>query len=147
MCKILLVPSRIGVPVSLSPLEGLKPNSTGPHRQVPWGFSILLSDPQAVKPDVGFRTCTIVWELLWYYCSPVCGSPTWWVWDLSLSWLHLSYHLTVAFSLSLDVGCLFLVGSRILPSMVVQQLAAILLFSQKMSACPPLHHLQLKWRL
>ena len=31
---------------------------------------------QAVKPDVGFRTFTTVGELLWYYCSPVCGSPT-----------------------------------------------------------------------
>ena len=32
-----------------------------------------LSDPQAGKPDVGFRNFTTVGELLWYYCSPVCG--------------------------------------------------------------------------
>ena len=99
VCKILFVPSKIGVSVSLSPLEGLKPNSAGPHGQIPWRSSIPLSDPQAGKPEVGFRTFTIMWELLWYYCSPVCGSPTWGVWDLSLSWLYPSYHLTVAFSL------------------------------------------------
>ena len=30
---------------------------------------------QAVNPDMGFRTFTTVGKLLWYYCSPVCGSP------------------------------------------------------------------------
>ena len=47
-------------------------------------FPVPLSDPQVGKPDMGFRTFTIVHELLWYYCSPVCGSPTWQVWDLIL---------------------------------------------------------------
>ena len=36
------------------------------------------------KPGVGFRIFTTVGELLWYYCFPVCGSPTWQVWDLFL---------------------------------------------------------------
>ena len=36
------------------------------------------------KPDVGFRIFTTVGELLWYYYFPVCGSPTWQVWDLFL---------------------------------------------------------------
>ena len=44
-----------------------------------------LLDPETGKPDAGFRTFTTVGELLWYYCSPVCGSPSWWVWDLILS--------------------------------------------------------------
>ena len=64
-------------------------------------------------------------------------SPTQQVWDLILSWLCPSYCLAVAFSLSLDVGYLFLVGSSILLSMVVQQLVAILVLSQEeMSAYP-----------
>ena len=41
-----------------------------PKLQVPW------LDPQAGKPDMGFRTFTTMQELLWYYYSPVCGSPT-----------------------------------------------------------------------
>ena len=44
--------------------------------QIPWEFSVPLLNPQAGKPDVGFRTFTTVGELLWYYWSPVCGSPT-----------------------------------------------------------------------
>ena len=48
-----------------------------------------------------------------------------------------SYHVTTASYLSLDVGYLFLVGSSILLSMVVQQLVAILvLLQEERSACP-----------
>ena len=43
---------------------------------------------------------------------------------------------TGAFSLSLDVGYLFLVGSSILLLMVVQQLVVILVLWQEMSAHP-----------
>ena len=95
------------------------------------GDSVPLSDPQAGKPDVGFRTFTTVGELLWYYCSPVYGSPTQQVWDLTLLWLHTFYHLAVAPSLSLDMKYLLLVGSRVLLLMVVQQLVAILVFLQE----------------
>ena len=50
---------------------------------------------------------------------------------------HLSYHLTGATPLPLDVGYLFLVGSNILQSTVVQQQVVVLEFSQeKMSARP-----------
>ena len=70
---------------------------------------VPLLDPEAWKSDMGFRTFTIVWELLWYYCSPVYGSPTQWVWDLVLSWLSPSYCLAMV-SLSLDIGYLILVG-------------------------------------
>ena len=62
--------------------------SCWPQDQIPWRFPVPLSDAQAGKPDVGFRTFTAGQELLWYYCSPVCGSPTWWLWDLILLWLH-----------------------------------------------------------
>ena len=33
----------------------------------------------------GAQTFIIVGELLWYYCSVVCGLPTQWVWDLTLT--------------------------------------------------------------
>ena len=59
-----------------------------PQAQIPWGLPVPLSDPQARNLDVGFRTFTTVWELLWYYYSPVCGSPIQLVWDLIWSWLH-----------------------------------------------------------
>ena len=52
-------------------------------------------------------------------------------------WFHLSYCLAGASPLPLDVEYLFLVGSNILLSMVVQQRVVILEFSQeKMSAHP-----------
>ena len=77
-----------------------------------------------------FWTFTTVGEL-WYYFSPVCGSPTQWVWDLILSWLLPSYCLAVASSLSLDVGYLFWGGFRVLLSMAVQQPVVILVLLQE----------------
>ena len=44
-----------------------------------------LCCPQAEKPDVGLRMFTAVRELLWYYCSLVCGLPTQQIWDFILS--------------------------------------------------------------
>ena len=73
-------------------------------------------------------------QLLWYYCSPVCGPPTQWVRGLILLWLCPSYHLAAASSLSLDVGYLFLVGSSIFLLMVIQQLVAILVLIFMLSA-------------
>ena len=81
-------------------------NLTDAQSQILWGYPVPLSDPQVGKPDMQFRTFTIVRELLWYYCSPVWGSTTSRVWDLIWSWLCPSYHLVEA-SLSLDVRCLF----------------------------------------
>ena len=43
----------------------------------PERFPVPLSDAHAEEPDLGFRTFTIMQELLQYNCSPVCGSPTW----------------------------------------------------------------------
>ena len=58
---------------------------------------------------MGFWTFTTVGELLWHYCSLVCGLQTLQLWDLSLLWL-CPYCLAVASSLSLDVEYLFMVG-------------------------------------
>ena len=80
---------------------------------------------------MGFRTLTTVGERLWYSCSSVCGSPTWKVWDLILLWQCPSYYCFAVTSLSLDMGYLFLVGSSILLSMIVQQLVAVLVLSQE----------------
>ena len=57
--------------------------------------------------DFFIRTFTMMGELLWYYCSPVCGLPTQWVWDLSFSCMHLTYHLIAASPLSLDMMYIF----------------------------------------
>ena len=78
----------------------------------------------------GPRTCVMVGELLWYYCSPVCGLPTQQVWGLILLWVCPSYHLAVA-SLSLDMGYLSWVDFSVLLSMVIQQLVVILMLLQE----------------
>ena len=126
--KFCLCPPRLEF-VSLSPLQGLQSNPTVPQGQTPLGCPVPLLDPQAGKPDMGFRIFTIMRELLWYYYSPVCGSPPvgmgfWFDHDCAPF-----SHLTVASSLSLDVGCLFLVCSSILLSMAVQHLVAILVLT------------------
>ena len=61
------------------------------------------------KSDVEPRTFSKCEKFIWYYCSPVCVSYTGWVGNLTLSWLHPSYHLIVAAPLTLDLGYLFLV--------------------------------------
>ena len=61
-----------------------------------------------------------------------------------VSRLRPSYHPAAAFSLSLDVGYLFLVGSSVLLSVAVQQLVTTLVLSQEMNACLLLHHLELE---
>ena len=53
------------------------------------------------------RIFATVWELLWYYCSPVWGASTWWVWDLILMWLYHSCCLISASLLCLDIGIFF----------------------------------------
>ena len=111
-------------------MKTLRSNPTGLQSQIPWRFLVPLADPQTGKPDMRLRTFTTVGELLWYCCSPVCGSPTWQVWGLILLWLHRSYCLIEASSLSLDMGYPFFVDSSILLLMVVQQLVVILVLSQ-----------------
>ena len=75
---------QVGVSVSHSPVEVLESNPTGLHSQILGGFLVPLLDPLAGKLDVGLGTFTTVGEGLWYYASPVCGSPAQWVWDLIL---------------------------------------------------------------
>ena len=62
------------------------------------------------KPEVVFQTFTTVGELLWYYCSPVYGSATRWVWDLLFLKLHVVNHLSscredVQFDLLSKINC------------------------------------------
>ena len=84
MCEIWGVPFKSEVSVSPSPVKALRSNPTSLQSQIPWRFLVALADPQTGKPDMGLRTFTTVGELIWYCYSPVCGSPTWQVWDLIL---------------------------------------------------------------
>ena len=70
------MPSKTGVSVYPSPMEVFESNPTGLQGKIPWGLPVPLLNPQTGKPDMGFKTFTIVGELRWYYCSPVCGSLT-----------------------------------------------------------------------
>ena len=63
----------------LSSVEILSWNPTGPQSKIPWGFSVPLLDPQVEKSVVEPRIFATVWELLCCNCSPVCGSPAWWL--------------------------------------------------------------------
>ena len=117
--------------VSPSPVEVMWSNPTCLQSQTPWRFPVPLLDNQVGSSDAGPRTSSTVGELLWYYCSPVCGSSTRQVWNLILTWLRPSYHLIVAPPLSLDKGYIFLVDSNLLLLMVAQQLVEILVFSRR----------------
>ena len=90
-----------------SPVKVLKSNPASLQSPISWEFLLLLPDPQVGKPDLGLRTFTPVGGILWYNCSPVCESPTQWLWDLILLWLYPSYRLISASPLSLDVGVFF----------------------------------------
>ena len=102
----LCVPSKSGVSVSPSPVEILQLNPTSLQSLILWEFLLPLPDPQVGKPAMGLRTFTPVGGLLWYNCSPICESPTQWLGDLILLWLHPFYHLIEASPLSLDMGYL-----------------------------------------
>ena len=89
-----------------------------PSRSDSLGIPRHFVRSQAGKPGVGFRTLTRVGKLLWYYCSSICHPPG--GHGIWLLWFCPSYYLTVASSLSLDVGYLFLVGSGVLLLVVVR---------------------------
>ena len=72
-----------------------------------WELLLLKPDPQARDPDEGLRILTPMGEPLQYSYFWVCGSLTWRVWDLIVSWKDLSYRLTVTSFLSLSVEYLF----------------------------------------
>ena len=64
----------------------------------------------------GPRTCVMVGELLWYYCSPVCGSPTCWEWDLILSLIFAPFLLSsYSFAFVLGHGISFFAGFQCPP--------------------------------
>ena len=58
--KILFMSSKTRVSVIPNSGEVLYSNSIGLQDLIPWGFPVPLSDPQAGKPDVGFRIFTMV---------------------------------------------------------------------------------------
>ena len=71
------------------------------------GLLLPMPDPRAEEPDVGLRTLSPVGEPVRQNYFLVCGSPSWWVWDLIISQKHPSYCFTVASSMSLDVEYLY----------------------------------------
>ena len=90
------------------------------------GLPAPLSDPEAGKPDMGFRTFTTVRELLWHYCSPACGSPTQQIRDLI-------FFMTVCLLLS-NLGFFFFSGCGV-PSFGGFQCRPVWL--QIFAGCPP----------
>ena len=128
-CKIFLCPPRLKSLFSPVLWKSYNQILLAFKVRFPGDFPVPLWDLQGRKPDMGFRTFTMVGKFLSYYCASVCGSHTQWVWDLILSWLCPSYNLAGATSLLLDTVYVYLMGSSILLSMVVQQLVAIWVLS------------------
>ena len=98
-------------------------NSHWTSRPDSLGSMISLSDPGAGKPGVGFRTFETVGELLWWW-SAGFGSPAW----RERIWFYHDCALLPSLCISLLVfgcGCLFLVVSSILLSVVAQHLVVI----------------------
>ena len=126
-----LLSSKTGVSGSPSPVDIMK--SCLSSRSDSLGITSPFVEFPGWEAWCAVQNLHTVRKLLWYYCSPVCGSPTQLVWDLILLWFCPSYHLGAASSLSLDVGYRFLVGSGILLSMRVQWLLVILVLLQEMS--------------
>ena len=134
VCMRLYVPSKSRDSVSPSPVEVLQSNPADLQNWILWGLLLLLLHPQAGKPSVGLRTFTLVGELLWYNCFPVCGSPP------GRFWIWCYCDCTPPAILLWPLLCLwvsFLVDSNIFPSMGALQLVVIPVLSQEgVSACP-----------
>ena len=71
------------------------------------GIPNLFAESPGWKSWHGNQNLTTVGDILWYYCSSMCGLPTQWVWSWISLWLWPSYHFFIISPLSLDVGCLF----------------------------------------
>ena len=125
-CKQSFMSSKSGVSVSPSPVELLYSILLSFKVRFP-GIPILCWIPMleachgAQKLHKSRRTSSVLES------SPVCGLPTQWVWNWILSQLHASYYLTVASSLSVDVGYLFLVGFNSLLLMAVQEFKTVVI--------------------
>ena len=74
--------------------------------QVLWGLLFPVLEPQSGGPYMGLWTL-LQWESLCDIIIFQFGSFTCWVCDLIVLWMHPSFHLVVASSLSLDVEHLF----------------------------------------
>ena len=89
----------------------------------PKSISLGIPSPFAQSLSLGWeawwgpRAFARVWELLlWYYCSPVCGSPTCWEWDLILSVIFAPLLLSsYSFSFVLGHGIPFFAGFQCPP--------------------------------
>lgn len=75
--KILCVPLKSEVFISLSPVGLLQLSSIDLQRQMLWELIFPVQDPWAREPNVGLRILTLVGEALQYKYSLVCGWPTW----------------------------------------------------------------------
>ena len=81
-CSLLLVPGahRVHAPTVFPPVLWKFCNQIPlAFKQIPWGFSASLLDPQVGKSVVGPKHSVVVQELLWYDCSAVCSSSAWWL--------------------------------------------------------------------
>ena len=104
----------------------------------------LLTHASTGDPDAHRQVwLSLLWGSLLLSRSP--GAHTvvfvplkslWWVWGLILMLPLLPSCCSFSFVLECGKSFFFFVGSNILLSMVVQQIAAILVFSQKMSTLP-----------
>ena len=126
--------SLVGLMVTSSKRAYATPRSAAPRASAP-----LQATAAPVQASAG-DTQRQVWLnlcgglLVTHFFEPY--EHLWWVQDFILNTISPLYHLAGASPLSLDTGCLFLVGSNVLLLMAVQQQVVILEFLQeKMSTC------------
>ena len=124
----------VGLMVTSSKRAYATPRSAAPRASAP-----LQATAAPVQASAG-DTQRQVWLnlcgglLVTHFFEPY--EHLWWVQDFILNTISPLYHLAGASPLSLDTGCLFLVGSNVLLLMAVQQQVVILEFLQeKMSTC------------
>ena len=117
----LLSVSMVGLTVTSSKRAYATPRTATPRAPAPAAGHCWPVPPQEMLKHskaclVSF--CGVSWLHTVLFEPSEC---LWQVWGLILTWFCPSYRLAGASPLSMDVGYLFLVGSNILLSMVVQQ--------------------------
>lgn len=80
--KILCVPLKSEVFISLSPVGLLQLSSIDLQRQMLWELIFPVPDPWAGDPNMGLRTLSPMGQPLQYTYYPVCGLLHWGLWDL-----------------------------------------------------------------
>ena len=110
------------------------PKSAAPRASAPAALLICTStgDTQTLKGRSGSASVGSL--------HPEASDHLWRVWGLIINVILPLILSCWGISLPLDVGYLFLVGSSIMLSMVVQQQVVILEFLQKMNTGPLLQH-------